>query len=97
MSLEQSIDKLCAAVEANTVALNASLSSVQPAPVPAPVPAPELTMQDLNSLMQDKAAQMGDGGAAIFKMLNGVFGVNNISTLEQTQYAAVIDAVKGLS
>lgn len=86
--------------------------AVPPAPTqPAAVPQPPVVNQGtpqvpgatgvmdadtVNQCLQAKAMEMGDGGAAIFAVLQNQFQVQNVSSMDPSQYPALVEAVKKL-
>lgn len=55
-----------------------------------------MSKEQVNETLQAKAAAMGDGGAAIFAVLQEQFQAANVSSLDPSRYADLITVVNGL-
>lgn len=97
-----------AEVPAQVPAAPSAPAAAQPVPVPAaPVAVPAaptqpaavkqaVTKEQVNETLQAKALAMGDGGAAIFAVLQDQFQAANVSALDPSRYADLITVVNGL-
>lgn len=77
----------------------AATTTPPPAPAeapPAPAPVEQPTIDAVNAALVDKAGVMGDGGAAIFKMLQDQFGVTGLSQIPAERLGEVLTAVEAL-